>query len=186
MKEKALSHLRFQTFFASKETCNSQLADEIIGFTQYLDDKKIINEESSGSISIGTSSRILINGEGVNLTRLTKEGIVEVVDYDPVKNIILAVGRIEPCTQTPVHWMIHRARCDVHAAAMIRSEKLMGYFENKDVPVTQREYPPGSFELVKEVLKTLKTSRIIRVINNGVLIVGISLKEIESVLDNIV
>ncbi|MEM0493117.1 MAG: class II aldolase/adducin family protein [Candidatus Thermoplasmatota archaeon] len=157
----------------------------MIKFSQYLDEKKLL-DEGLGSISIDSGNRILINGEGINLTRLTKEGVLEIIDYDPIKNIILAIGKIEPCIQTPIHWMIQRARHDVHAVVILESKKLLEYPVIKETPITERDYQEGSLDLVKEVLKTLRTGRIIRIMDREVLLVGMSLREITSMLNDII
>jgi ribulose-5-phosphate 4-epimerase/fuculose-1-phosphate aldolase len=120
-----------------------------------------------------------MNGSNTNLAKLKKEEIIEVVDYNPIKRIVLSMGKTEPSIDTPVHCLIHRARDDINAIIQLNSEKLY-----KNLPSTDKEFPPGSLELAKEVLGSLRTSKGVIMKNRGVLFVGVSLKEAEEFVLN--
>jgi ribulose-5-phosphate 4-epimerase/fuculose-1-phosphate aldolase len=130
-------------------------------------------------MSVRYGKRIVINGNNANLANLKREEIIEIVDYDPFKKIVLSIGQIEPNIETPVHCIIHRAREDVNAIIELNSEKL-----SKNLPSTEKEYPPGSLELAKEILGVLRTHKGIIIKNKGVLFVGTSLKEAEDLVIN--
>ena len=61
-------------------------------------------KDRTGVISLGYGKRILVNANHVDLGDLKREDILEIVDYNPVKKIVLAIGQKEPCIETSVHW----------------------------------------------------------------------------------
>ena len=173
-------NLSFQTFFVSREQSNCPLVSDIIRIGKKFEEHGLL-KNNSGVISLGYGKRIIVNENNMDLGNLKRENILEIVDYDPVKKIVLAIGQKEPCIETSVHWLIHHARDDVNAVIQLNGEKLIERF-SKNLPTTEKEYPSGSLELAKEILKTLRTSKSIVIKNKGVLFVGASLKEVEDLV----
>jgi ribulose-5-phosphate 4-epimerase/fuculose-1-phosphate aldolase len=126
---------------------------------------------------LGFGKRLVINSENIDFKVIKQEDIVEVVDYDPVRNIVLAIGKKDPCYETPVHWMVQNARNDVNAVFQINSGVIFEQLRD-DLPVTRSELPYGSVELAKEILRTLREGKHILLKNVGMVMVGFSLKEI--------
>ena len=178
MKEQSLPPILFQTFFVSRERSSSPQIEEIIGFCKKLGEAKLL-EEGKGSVSIGYGNRMLITGEDALLSSLSSDDIVEVVDVDPIKNIVLAAGKRAPSKQTPVHWLIQRARHDVHVVVFLPNKKITEY-NISDLPVTECMAPSGTIDLAKEVLKALRNGKTIIVKDTGLLLVGLTLHEIET------
>jgi len=178
-KEKPM-HIPFQTFFISREVSKCPLILDIIKIGQKI---KVLGleENTDSTISLSYGKRILINASGVNLIKITYQDIIEVVDYDPVKNVVLAIGKQNPVIETPVHWIIHHAREDVNAIIQFNGEKIVKKY-SENIPITKTEYPSGTIDLAKEVLKTLKESKKIVIRNIGCLFVGVSLQEVENLI----
>lgn len=174
---KNLSITPFQTFFVSKEESACPLIPEIMRFGKSLD-KLNLETDDEVSISAAYGKRILINRSDVQLNELQQEDILELVDYDPIRNILLTIGKYEPCLDAPVHWVIQNARHDVHAVVLVKSKSISEKICKK-IPITEHEAPPGTIEYAKEALKTLQKGKQIQIKNNGVLLVGTDLKEIE-------
>ena len=180
MTERNLLNLRFQTFFVSHEQSTALLVSDIIRAGKNLEKKGVL-EDSQGVISLEYGKRMLITGNYASIQDLKREDIVEIVDYDPVKKNALVIGQNQPDVETPVHWLIHHAREDVHAVVQLNSKKLLEKL-SKNLPVTEEEHPPGSLELAKEVLKTLRRGKRIVIKNKGALFVGASLSEVEGLV----
>jgi len=182
MIRKNLANLSFQTFFVSKEQCSCPLAFEIIKVGTKF---KELLKETKGFISLGYGKRMLTHRAGTKINDLKIEDIIEVVDYDPLKKIMLVIGRDEPCNDSPVHWIIHHARDDVNAILQLNGEKIIERFSKK-FPKTERAFPVGTLDLAKENLKALRNSKNIIIKDIGVMFVGANLKEVEdSFLKNI-
>jgi len=180
MKDKNLPNISFQTFFASREQSNCPLIPDIVRIGKKLKEMGLL-KDGTGVVSLGYGRRVLINGNDVSLGDVGRGDILEIVDYDPVKRVALTIGDKEPHVETPVHWLIHHARDDVNAVVQINSKKLAEKLSKK-LPVTEKEWPPGTFELTKEILKTLRTGKGILIKNKGALFVGNSLKEVEDLI----
>lgn len=169
-----------QTFFISKEISNCPNIQDIIKLSKKFDKFGIKNIENY-SVSITYGKRILINANNINIENIDQQDFIEIVDYDPVKNIILAMGKKNPHIDTPVHWLIHHARDDVNAIIQLNGENASKIFSN-NFPETRKDYQPGTLELAKEVFKILRTSKKMIIKNIGVLFVGVSLKEVEDMI----
>ncbi|MDH7517599.1 MAG: class II aldolase/adducin family protein [Candidatus Thermoplasmatota archaeon] len=167
----------FQTFFVSREQSNCPILPEMIKLGKNLKEKGLL-KDTKGIISLGYGRRVLINSNNLDIGNIKKEDILEVVDYDPAKKNLLVIGQNEPNIETPVHWIVISARNDVNAIVQLNNEKLAEKFEKK-LPTTEKEQPPGTLELAKEVLKTLRKGKNIVIKNKAIFFVGASFKEIE-------
>jgi len=180
MIRRNLANLSFQTFYVSREQSNCPLISDIIRVGKNLEKYGLL-KNNSGVISLGYGKRILINGNDVSLAEVEREDVLEIVDYDPVKKIVLAIGQKEPRIETPVHWIIHHARNDVNAIIQLNDENLAEKLLKK-LPTTEKTYPSRTLELAKEILKVLRTSKSIAIKDKGALFVGTCLKEAEDLV----
>jgi hypothetical protein len=171
------SDLYFQTFYVSRETSNSPLLVDIMKIIKNFEEKRILID-SKLIISLSYGKRILINGNYSDISKINVDNFLEIVDYDPIKKIVLAIGKNEPCIETPLHWHIHNARTDINAVIQISGDNI-AQKSYQNIPSTEKEWPIGTLELVKEVLKSLRNSKKILIKNIGTLFVGINLKEAE-------
>jgi ribulose-5-phosphate 4-epimerase/fuculose-1-phosphate aldolase len=170
----------FQTFFLSKEIVKCPLILDIARISKKI--KKLgLEIEKNTIISISYGKRLLITNEDVNLENISNQDLIEIVDFDPIKNIVMAIGLHNPNIETPVHWMIHHARDDVNVIIQLNGEKAIKYFTNK-IPITDNECPSGSLEHSMEILKTLKQYKKIIIKNMGCMFVGIDLREVEDLI----
>lgn len=180
MVKEAQTNIPFQTFFISREISKSPLIEDIVTFNKRVSKSEIINKNQT-NISLSFGKRMLITADNIDIKNMGAKDIVEIVDYDPIKNIIIAIGSQIPTINASVHWLIHHARDDVNAIVQVNGEKAIKKLL-KNSPITEFDYPLGTLELAKEVLKTLRNSKRIVVKNVGCLCVGINLKEIEHLL----
>jgi len=179
-------NLNFQTFYTSKEESNCPLITEIIRVGKKIEKQGLSKDISSLIVSLRYGKRMIINTDYEDISRIKRGEILEIVDYDPVKKILLTIGPNQPKAETPVHWMIHHARNEINAVIQLNGEKITEKLKNK-IPSTNQEQTPGSFEMIKEVLKTLRDSKNVLIKNQGVLFVGESIKDVEEqVFKNII
>lgn len=168
MIEKKVDALSFQPLYISKDYSTCPLIPDVIAFVKGL--KSIDNL----TLSHRFGRRILINSKDTDLKKISKENFLELVDYDPFKKILLVIGAEDTRIDSPLHWYIHHARNDVNAVLLINDKKL------DDAPSINNKYPIWTVEQIKEVLGALRDSKIVNIKNFGVLLVGNSLKEIDS------
>jgi len=163
----------FQTFFVSRQEVSTPIIGELMRI------KKILYEEYSIMnplvLSIGFGSRIIIN------SAWSEEEFIEIVDYDPIRNIVLVIGRSEPHEETPLHWMIHRAREDIHVIIEILNTEVSETLKEKIHSTGEiKKYSP--LDYIKKVLKTLGRNNSVIIEGQSVLFTGNNVREI---MDNI-
>ena len=171
-------NLNFQTFYTSKEESNCPLITEIIRIGKKIEKHSVLKDVESFIVSLRYGRRMIINSNYKEIGRIRRGEILEIVDYNPVKKILLTIGPVQPKTETPLHWMIHHARNEVNAVIQLNGEKIIEKLNGK-IPSTEKEQLPGSFESIKEVLKVLRDSKSVLIKNQGVLFVGENIKDVE-------
>jgi hypothetical protein len=180
MNERILPSPSLHILFVSRETSKCPLISDMITLGQSLQELGLTDKET-GSISLDYGRRLLINAQNVDIKKMTQQDIVEIVDYDPLKNIMMVIGLNDPTRETPVHWIIQKARHDVNAILQIKSTALFERFQKK-LPTTEKETQPATLERAKEILKTLQKGKTILIHNEGILFAGINGKEIHDAI----
>ena len=173
---------KFQIFYICKEETNCPLIIEIIKISKKLKETGILKKDSDAVFSLSFGKRMIINGRVKDFSKIKREELLEVVDFDPIKNNLVLIGPAEPRIETSLHWMIHHARDDVNFVVQIKKTDLINKIKNVDV--TDR-YAIGSLDNTKEVLKALRTSKKVVIKNNGLLFVGRNTIDIEKQIQEI-
>lgn len=182
MNKRILPAPTLHTLFVSRETSNCPLLSEMITLGQGLQEFGLTDTEK-GILSLDYGKRLLINATNVDIKKITQPDIVEIIDYDPLKHIMMVIGLNDPSVETPVHWIIQKARHDVNAVLQINSTSVFERFQTM-LPVTEKETQPGTLERAKEILRTLRNGKTILIKNEGILFVGMTAKEIHTTLRN--
>ena len=175
------SNIQFKTFYVSKEVSACPLISEIIRIGKKFDEIKLYDNIWETIISLRYGKRILINSEARNIGKIKQEDFIEIIDYDPIKNIALSIGPKQPRVETPIHWLIHHARHEINAIIQINNSKLAERFEKK-LPNTKKDYPIGTLDQAKDILGNLQNSKKISIKNQGLIFVGNNLKEVENLV----
>ena len=92
MSEKNISIIPYQTFYASKENSNSPFIPEIVRAGKKLKESDIATD---AIISLSYGRRILVNAENIDIGKIRREDLLEIVDFDPVKRVLLVMGSKE-------------------------------------------------------------------------------------------
>jgi hypothetical protein len=177
MNERILPSPMLQTFFVSRETSNCPLVSEMIKLGQKLEELGLVDKEM-GIVSLDYGKRLLINAKNIDVKKMKQHDVVEIVDYDPLKNIMMVIGTKDPCLEAPVHWIIQKARHDINALLQINSTALFEKLK-ETLPTTEKETQSVTLDRAKEILKTLRTGKTILIKNEGILFAGINIKEIQ-------
>ena len=172
----------FQTFFVSREISISPIIADILDFCETIIKKNLRGLNYSISISYG--KRILINSKDSILSKISQEDILEIVEYDPIKNIVLVIGKKYPSSDTPIHWIIQKARDDINAIVKISNKKLYDICINK-FPIIEDINHHSDIEKSKSILKKLQVTKNLCIKDNEVLLTGFQLKEIKDLLISI-
>jgi len=181
MKDKKIKALPIQVFYTSKEETNCPLIPDLLRIVKKLKQKKILQNKKGATISFTYGKRMLINSIVQDFSNIKREELLEIADYDPVKNNLLIIGKADPKIESTLHFMIHHAREDIKVIVQIKNDELLEKIKNK-IPILDEKLPINSIEFIKKVLKELKNSKIIGIKNNGIMFVGKKIDEIESII----
>jgi hypothetical protein len=183
-----MSHLPFpqdqlQTFFVShKLATGSPISDIISAIKKIAELTK--SDDTKGMISIGFGKRIIVTANPTHLHTIHQDHLVEIVDYDAYKQVLLIMGKNEPINDVAVHWMIHHAKHEIGAILLIKNYKDTEQISSLINPINA--YPHGSIlERSKTILKALQKEKILYLEDEGILITGRTIVEIQNQLANI-
>lgn len=173
-----LPNINIQTVYVSKEISNCPLIANAINFDKNIKKSDLFEKNSDTTISLRYGKRILINGKNSLFGELKQEDFLEIVDYDPLKKMMLLIGPKEPKFDTTIHWLIHYAKKEVNAIVQINCKKLVKRIK-KRLPEIKGNYHMGSLELAKEILKEIRNNKGLIINKNGIFFVGKDIDEIE-------
>ena len=155
---------QFNTVFLSKQKVVNPFTTIIRETINSIREKYHIT--SNIIVSMGFGKRIIINSE---------DDFIEVVDYNPIQNILLVIGRDNPSSETHIHWMIHRARDDINMVIQILDTNVGG-----DIPKVEYIDKVNNLDYIKSVLGKLGKGSMVMLENKSVLFVG---RKPEDVID---
>lgn len=181
MIRKNLSKFNFQTFYITKEESNCPLITEIVSINKKLKDMGLIKSNNETVVSLRYGKRILINANDSDFIDVKPKDFIEIIDYDPLKKVLLVMGPKKPKIDTPVHWLIHHAKSEINTVIHIKDVDLASKLVKK-LPETKDDYPSGTLEQAKEILMCLRNNKGVVIKNQGVLFVGSSLNEVEDLV----
>jgi ribulose-5-phosphate 4-epimerase/fuculose-1-phosphate aldolase len=178
MIDDKIPNISFKTFYASREISICPLITEIIRVIKRFKQNDLLKKNIDLSISMKYGKRVLINAKNIDFTKLNPDDFLEIVDYNPLKKVLLLMGPKDPGLETPIHWLIHHAREEVKAIIQIDNEKFIEHIDKK-LPITDGKYQKGSLEQAKEILFKLRTSKVVVIKNQGLIFVGESMMDVE-------
>ena len=178
MNDLNFTNINFQTFFVSKEEINSPIITEIAKSGKKIKECDLLTDKSNILISTKYGKRLIINDINIDFEHINRNDFLEIVDYDPVKNILLVIGQKEPNIDTPIHWMIINARKDINSIIQINDYLLSKRFIKKITSV-ENENHVIILERVKNLLKVLRDKNIIVIKNKGIIFINNNLKDNE-------
>ncbi|MBM4249551.1 MAG: hypothetical protein FJ149_09000 [Euryarchaeota archaeon] len=134
------------TFFASRERC--RLPEALL-----LADAMRRLAAVPCSLSLRAGGRFIISSAESTGGARTEEDVVEVADYDPARNTVLAIGLKEPSPDVAIHWLAYRTDETAGAAAFVWDAAV-----RKGVTYSAGKHPWGSFDEAMALLSTARGS----------------------------
>ena len=162
-----------------REVHDSPLGKELIKIGKKVGDTLELEGVVTGSLSTIFGNGFIITADNSDLKNLDTQGIIEILDYDPVRNTIIARGKRDSCMETPLHWFIYRGYPEVGAIIHIRNNILVEKITAanlQDLVISPFKVKYITSELAMEILKLLKGQNIILLQENGVVAVADSLE----------
>lgn len=163
-------------FFLSKEEYQCPLTSEIVRIGKKINELK---EESKGVISIRYGKRVVTTTQGINLGKITRGELVEIVDYNPVKNTMLVIGKKKPNAEAPTHWLALQAKTEINAVICLHDKEISENISDEHAAVINTDATLNSYEGITSVLKNLKANKYITIKDHGIMTTAVNLKEAE-------
>lgn len=136
---------------------------------------------SAGNLSFRLNPNklgFIITGSRIGLkNKLTENQFVHVVNVDFLNKTIHVNGKIEPSSESMLHWAIYEKRPDVNAIFHGHSQQILNLVEQNQWIITQNEAAYGTCELVNEVIGVLNSHNFIIMKNHGFLALGNTMNE---------
>jgi len=177
MEEK---RVKFKTVFISDEVPEEKEIEELKYWcTQFQKNNLTPPHEgnSVGNLSCRVEDEFIITGSMLKTKEnLNNDFFVRVVNYDVYKNAIYAEGKMEPSSESIMHFLIYNTRDDLNAIFHGHSDLITKNAEKLKIAITKNEQPPGTMELANEVLDALGDNNIIVIKNGGFVVLGNSMK----------
>jgi hypothetical protein len=137
--------------------------------------RDILKIKGIQSISTRTGSGYFINTANFDLGELNRDNIIEVIDYDPVRNNMMVIGNDPPASDAVLHWFIYRGFPNINGVINIDNSDIFEEFlNNKQLNFPNIDLITHHLDLAStmNILKSLKESSILLLKNSGVLATG--------------
>lgn len=169
-----------QTLIISRELSNCPLLTEMTKIGARCRDLGVPDHDPV-ILSYDYGRRLLVTANHADAKTLKHEDIVEIIEYNPLKNILMIIGPKDPNPDAPIQWMIQKARTDINITLQINNPTLCQHLDPA-IPRTPEDLPTSTIEKAKIFLKTLHQSPIIGIPQQGILMIGINAAAIENLL----
>ncbi len=167
---------KFRTVFARRAVSGDERLGELLTWCRRWAALGLVGD-TVGNLSFRTVDGFLINRTAGDLGGITRQEFVEVVQADLDRAELTVAGLYEPSSESLMHAGIYAARPGINAVFHGHSERLLAEAERLGLPITAREQPYGTPELVAEILSALDGHRIVIMRNHGFVSFGATMKE---------
>lgn len=166
--------VKFRTVFNSKKVLSNDKLIELINWCKEFN-KIGFTPNKSGNLSFRSGKGFIISCSRADFSNPTADDFIEVIGADMQKKEVYVNGLKEPSSESFLHGEIYARRKDVNAVFHGHSEDFLKYGEKLQLPITEKEEPSGSIELMKEVVKVLGNNSFILIRNHGFVSLGDSI-----------
>jgi len=170
---------KFKTAFIERKPLDYPQAGEMISASRKLAEIGFL-KGIPGNFSVRTEKGFVITAGGVDKEKLSKQDLVEVLDYDRKTNTVNIIGIKEPSSEARMHWMIYKHFFGVNGMVHVHDSVILKNPEKarmQGIVFTEKEFPYGTVELAEQAVKALKKSSYIVLLNHGPVAIGGTLQE---------
>ncbi|MGD1019620.1 MAG: class II aldolase/adducin family protein [Verrucomicrobiia bacterium] len=167
---------KFRTVFARRAVSGDERLGELLKWCRRWAALGLVGD-TVGNLSFRTTNGFLINRTAGDLGGITRQEFVEVIQSDPGGPELTVVGLYEPSSESLMHAGIYAARPEINAVFHGHSDRLLAEAERLGVPITVREQPYGTPDLVAEILSALDGHRFVVMRNHGFVSFGTTMTE---------
>lgn len=171
---------KFKTFFTAEHTPTDDRVKKIINWGKkfsLLGVTPAFEFSAAGNLSFRTQLGFIITGAGKNLGTLKEEEFVEVLDCNLEKKEIIAKGKLEPSSESMMHYAVYKTRHEINVIFHVHDDFAVTNCSALGLRCTAEEKPAGTTELIEEILKVLENLDYIVIKNHGIISLGGTIEE---------
>jgi L-fuculose-phosphate aldolase len=163
--------VKFRTRFASREPPTNEQTGELVAWCRRLAQLGLA-PDGAGNLSCRSRRGFVISRTGADLATITPDEVVEVLEVDRARAEVVVSGIYEPSSESLLHSAIYEARHEIGAVFHGHNENLLHAVDRLGVPVTAREQPYGTPQLVEEAMPLLVAHDLFALRGHGIVSVG--------------
>jgi ribulose-5-phosphate 4-epimerase/fuculose-1-phosphate aldolase len=175
---------KFRTTFARRAVSGDERLGELLTWCRRWAALGLVGD-TVGNLSFRTVDGFLINRTAGDLGGITRQEFVEVVQADMDRAELTVAGLYEPSSESLMHAGIYEARPGINAVFHGHHDRLLGEAERLELPVTAREQPYGTTELVGEILNALDGHKFVIMRNHGFVSFGKTMEEAGRIAEDV-
>jgi ribulose-5-phosphate 4-epimerase/fuculose-1-phosphate aldolase len=178
--ERILEALKPTVIFPIREVQDNPSTQEIKKFGKKVCQNLNFDGAVAGSVSTTFANGFLITASNADLANVSVTDVIEILDYDPVRNNVIAKGKKNPCIETSLHWFIYRGFPEIRAIIHVRNTELAEQLENMksdELTTTSFKVQFITSEIAMKILMDLKGYNSIILRENGILSIGRDLED---------
>ena len=168
--------IKFKTVFARKDSPQDPRIEELIRWCRRFTELGLATG-GSGNMSFRSLNGFIVSRTAGHLGLLKADEFVEVLKTDPSRNELTVAGAYEPSSESTMHAAIYEARPEIAAVFHGHHDKILRRGRRLGLPITEREQPYGTPEIVREILQILGQNNFFLIRSHGFVSLGKSMDE---------
>ncbi len=171
--------VKFQTIFVEKCVPKDNCINGLIFWCKQFSEIGICPKHEKGSfgnLSARTEKGFITTGSGTDHENMKETDFAEVVSVSVLEKKVSAIGLCAPSSESIMHHAIYSMRPDVNAIFHGHDTEVLKNAEKLGIPVTEKEEPYGTVELMEQAKKLCMHDYFI-LKNHGIISLGKTMKE---------
>ena len=173
--------IKFNTLFLSDKIPFDTKIDELKKWSEIFQKQGLTPEfegNYTGNLSFRLKTGFVITASGLkNKENLVDDCFVYITNYDEKSNTFFLEGKLDPSSESVMHYLIYKNCKKINAVFHGHNDSILINAKKLELPITEKEYAPGTINLAKEVLKILERDKLIILKNHGFVSLGTTMKE---------
>ncbi len=173
--------IRFKTVFLSDKISFDAKINELKKWSKIFQKQGLTPEiqgNYTGNLSFRLKKGFVITASGLkNKENLLDDCFVYIKNYDEKNNTFFLEGKMNPSSESIMHYLIYKNCNEINAVFHGHNDSILFNADKLELPVTKKEYSPGTLNLAKEVVKISKKSKLIVLKKHGFVSLGSTMEE---------
>ena len=171
--------VKFETVFVERRAPKNQCMTALISWCKKFSEIGICPKHgnaSFGNLSARTKNGFITTGSATDHENMNEKDFAEVVSVSIAEKKVSAIGLFAPSSESIMHYAIYSMRPDINAVFHGHDAEVLKNAEKLGIPVTEKEEPYGTLELMEQAKKLCNNDYFI-LKNHGIISLGKTMKE---------